>query len=174
MSRQRTASTYAGWVAWLSAVATACGPSTPEVADLMQTDLEQRIEGRYEPIDPADSLSAACRGDLRAEEDATQDCTVTTGDQHVGVRVRVTDAEAEDLGIETTPFLPRESVAEAIASALESHGYTEVEAACDGDLIGEAGREIVCRVSTPDGESRVDVDVTSVDGLLVTFDFKSE
>lgn len=155
-------------------LATACGSSSPEGTELTQADLEQQIAGRYEPDDPKDTLSAVCEGGLRAEADATRDCTVTTGDQEVGVRARVTDAGADDLGLETTAFLPPEMVADAIASSLEIQGYEEVVATCDGDLMGEVGDAIVCTVTTPEGDTTVDVDVTSVEGLLINFDFKSE
>ena len=38
---------------------------------------------------------------------------------------------------------------------------------------GEEGREVTCEVTTPDGDTTVEVDVTSVDGLMINFDFKS-
>lgn len=160
----------------LLTLATACGSSATGGTggtDLTQANLEQQVSSRYEPDDPGDDLTATCDGTLRAEEDATQDCTVTTGDKEVGVRVRVTDVEAADLGLETTPFLPPEMVADAIASSLEIQGYEKVDATCDGDLMGEVGDAIVCDVQTPEGDTLVNVDVTSVDGLLINFDFKS-
>lgn len=186
----------AALVAATLALATACGspaseepPATSEspsepasvsptaepttAADLSQADLEGQIAGMYEPEKPKEKLSVACEGPLSATEDASRDCTVTTGDQEVGVRALVTDVEADDLGIETTPFLPPETVAGAIAQSLEIQGYDDVEAGCDGDLIGETGEAVVCEVQTPQGDTTVNVDVTSVDGLLINFDFKS-
>ncbi len=173
MPRQRSTTNSAALVACVALV-TACGPTDPAGTDLAQTDLEQRLEEMYEPDDPEDTLTAACQGGLRAEDDATRDCTVTTGDDEVGVRARVTDVEADDLGIETTPFLPPESVEDAITSSLEVQGYTDVETVCDGELIGLTGEAIVCQVTTPEGRTKVNVDVTSVEGLLVNFDFKGE
>ena len=32
---------------------------------------------------------------------------------------------------------------------------------------------MTCEVTTPDGDTTVEVDVTSVDGLMINFDFKS-
>lgn len=154
-------------------LATACGQGTPTGTDLTRADLEKEISGMYEPDDPEATLTTACEGDLRAAAETTQDCTVTTGDQEVGIRAVVTDPDADDLGLETTPFLPPESVADAIASSLEVQGYDGVSVTCDGDLVGEVGRAVVCELVTPEGDSIVNVDVTSVDGLLINFDFKS-
>ena len=169
----------------LVCLATACGSSATEGAegaeategtegtDLSQADLEQQVAGRYEPDDPKDELTVSCEGALRGAEDATQDCLVTTGSKEVGIRASVTDVAADDLGLATTAFLPPEMVADAIASSLEIQGYEEVVATCDGDLMGEVGDAVVCEVTTPDGDTMVDVDVTSVEGLLINFDFKS-
>jgi len=154
-------------------LATACGEDAPTGTDLTRADLETEISGMYEPDDPEETLTTACAGDLRAAADATQDCTVTTGDQEVGIRAVVTDPGADDLGLETTPFLPPETVADAVAQSLEIQGYTGVSATCDGDLIGEVGQAVVCELVTPEGDTMVNVDVTSVDGLLINFDFKS-
>jgi len=161
----------------LVCLATACGSSAPESiegTDLSQADLEQQVAGRYESDDPKDELTVSCEGALPGAEDATQDCLVTTGSKEVGVRASVTDAAADDLGLSTAAFLPPEMVADAIASSLEIQGYEEVTATCDGDLMGEVGNAIVCEVTTPEGDTMVDVDVTSVEGLLINFDFKSE
>ena len=155
------------------ALTSACGPSAAEATDLSQADLEQQVSSRYEPDDPQDTLTATCEGDLQAEDDATQDCTVTTGGKEVGVRAQVTDVGADDLGLETTPFLPPEMVADAITSSLEIQGIEKVETTCDGDLMGEVGDAVTCIVTTPDGDTEVNVDVTSIDGLLINFDFKS-
>ncbi len=163
----------AALVAAVLILATGCGSPAPEGADLSPADLERQIAGMYEPDEPEEELTVACEGPLSAAQDATQDCTVTTGDKQVGVRARVSDAEADDLGVETTPFLPPEMVAGAIAQSLEVQGYADVEATCDGDLMGETGEAVVCEVQTPEGDTTVNVDVTSVDGLLINFDFKS-
>ena len=172
--RYRT-KTYAARAALLAtlALATGCGEDAPTGTDLTQADLEKEISGMYEPDDPEETLTASCEGDLEAVADATQDCMVTTGDQEVGIRAVVTEPESADLGVETTPFLPPESVAEAIASSLQIQGYDGVSATCDGELIGEVGRTVVCELVTPEGDTMVNVDVTSVDGLLINFDFKS-
>jgi len=186
----------AALVAAVLTLATACGgspgseetpgtsesPSAPSTepsseattaSDLSPGDLERQIAGMYEPDEPKEKLTVACEGPLSAAQDATRDCTVTTGDKEVGVRARVSDVEADDLGVETTPFLPPETVAGAIAQSLEVQGYADVEATCDGDLMGETGEAVVCEVQTPQGDTTVNVDVTSVEGLLINFDFKS-
>ncbi|MEO5852575.1 MAG: DUF4333 domain-containing protein [Nocardioides sp.] len=177
----RAAALPAGLLATLLALLalSACGSPDPDApvalqgTDLSQADLEQEISSRYEPDDPKDTLTAVCEGALTAEADATQDCLVTTGGKKVGVRAWTTDVEADDLGIETTVFLPPEMVADAIGSALEMQGYEKVDSTCHGDLVGKVGDAVVCTVTTPQGETEVNVDVTSVDGLLINFDFKS-
>ena len=147
-------------------------PTASSSRELSQADLEEQVAQRYEPK-KRETLTATCEGPLPADDGATQDCAVTTGGKEVGVRARVTDADADDLGVETTPFLPPEMVADAIASSLEIQGYEGVVATCDGDLVGETGEAVVCSVETPQGDTTVHADVTSVDGLLINFDFKS-
>ena len=170
-------STYAALAAAVVTLAltTSCAAKddAPTGTTMSQAALEKQVSGMYDPDNPDDKLSVACEGDLAAEADATQDCTVTTGDDEVGVRATVTDPDADDLGIETIAFLPPQTVADAIAQSLEIQGYDGVESSCDGNLYGEVGREVTCQVTTPDGDTTVDVDVTSVDGLMINFDFKS-
>jgi hypothetical protein len=159
-------------LATVLAATTACGPGADGSA-ISRSGLEQRISEKYEPDDPKTTLTAACPGGLDAADDATQDCTVTTDDKEVGVRARVTDEDADDLGLETTPFLAPATVGEAIASSLEIQGYTGVESTCDGNLMGEVGDTVVCELSTLEGDTTVNVEVSSIDGLLINFTFKS-
>jgi len=172
--RTRTYAALAAAVVTLG-LTTSCAAKddAPTGNPMTQKELEKQISGMYEPDDPDAKLTVKCEGDLAAEADATQDCTVTTDDDEVGVRAQVTDTEADDLGVETMAFLPPETVADAIAQSLEIQGYTGVESTCDGNLYGEVGREVTCEVTTPDGDTTVEVDVTSVDGLMINFDFKS-
>ena len=156
-----------------AALLAGCGEDEPRGTDLTRAQLETEVSGRFEPDDPATELDAVCDGALEAVAEATQDCEVTTGRQRVGVRAVVTDIAADDLGMELTPFLFGEDVAGAISQSLELQGYTDVSTTCEGDLVGEVGRELQCELSTPEGSSRVDVDVTKVDGLMIDYDFKS-
>jgi Domain of unknown function (DUF4333) len=157
------------------ALTSACGSDEPPAVGMTAAQLEKHVVQHYQPedADATTPYSAACEGSIDAAVDATQDCLVTTPEQEVGVRVQVTDAEADDLGLQTTPFIPAESVAESIAGSLEIQGYTQVEAVCDGDLVGEVGRKVVCTMSMPEGESEVNVEVTSIDALQINFEFKS-
>ena len=151
-----------------------CGEGEPpRGTDLTQSQLETHVNGSFEPEDPAKELEASCEGPLEAVRDATQDCEVTNGNQRVGVRALVTDIDADDLGMELTPFLYGEDVAGAISQTVEMQGYTGIHTTCDGDLVGEVGETLTCELSSPQGESTVNVDVTKVDGLLINYDFKS-
>jgi hypothetical protein len=151
-----------------------CGDGEPaRGTDLTQAQLEEHVNGSFEPDDPAKELEAACEGALEAVAEATQDCEVTNGNQRVGVRASVTDVEADDLGMQLTPFLFGEDVAGAISQSLEMQGYTGISTTCDGDLVGEVGRELECVLISDTGESVVNVDVTKVDGLMIDYDFES-
>ncbi len=85
----------------------------------------------------------------------------------------MTDIDADDLGMELTPFLFGEDVAGAISQSLEMQGYTGIFTKCEGDLVGEVGRELECVLTSDTGDSVVNVDVTEVDGLMIDYDFKS-
>ncbi len=144
---------------------------TAETA-LTRADLEERVAERYQPEDEDTEYTAKCDGDLERVDDATQDCLVRTAEQEVGVRVEVGDATADDLGLQTTPFLPAQTVADSIGQSLEIQGYTGVTASCDGDLVGEVGQTIVCTMKLETGKTDVNVEVTSVDALQVDYSFK--
>jgi hypothetical protein len=155
-----------------------CGGDEPEVArgtDLRQSQLEEQINASFEPDDPSDELATDCEGDLEAVAEATQDCKVTNGDDQVGVRAAVTDIEADDLGMTLTPFIYAEDVAGAISQTVEMQGggFTGIDTTCEDDLIGEVGQKLVCNLTSDQGDSVVNVEVTEVDGLMVNYDFKS-
>ncbi len=154
-----------------------CGgePEVPRGKDLSQGQLEAHINDSFEPDDPEDELATDCEGDLEAVADGTQDCKVTNGDDHVGVRAVVTDIEADDLGMVLTPFVYAEDVAGAISQTVEMQGggYTGVETTCADDLVGEVGQKLVCDLSSDQGDTVVNVEVTEVDGLMINYDFKS-
>lgn len=145
----------------------------PVESAMTQAELEQRVAQRYQPKDEDTKYTAECDGDLELTDDATQDCLVLTSEQEVGVRVVIGDSDAADLDLQTTPFLPAQTVADSIGQSLEIQGYTGVTASCDGDLVGEIGQTIVCTMNLETGKTDVNVEVTSVDALQVDYAFTS-
>jgi hypothetical protein len=133
--------------------------------------LEQELTTRVSMEDDSKSLEADCDGGLEAEDGASQNCHVSSDDQAVGIRVTTTDPRTMDFDME--PFLDPDAVAGSMMAILEEQGRAPQRVACDGELDGTVGATQTCTVTMADRDLPVTATVTSVDGLVVNFDFES-
>ena len=78
------------------ALATACS-TTPEVAE---GDLEQEISDRLEDQVGTAPDDVDCPGGLEGKVGETQRCTLTAGNDELGVDVEVTSVEGEQVGFD--------------------------------------------------------------------------
>jgi len=137
-----------------------------------QSDLEKQVSGMFTPSDPSASVDASCAGDLTAKVDATQDCHLVVGKETADVRVTVTSVSGSDTRFDATPFVPADRVAETIKGSLAQQGYRLDSVDCQGELMGKVGETATCTASPAKGSGKIRATVTSVDGLLVNFDYK--
>lgn len=143
------------------------GPDT-----VTEAELEKKLAGLYEPDNPDVEIEADCAGTLEAEVDATQDCHLTVGEEEADVHVVVTKVGDEDVDFEATPYVPADRVAETIKASLGDQGYQVDSVECDDELVGELDATTTCTASPADGEGAIEVKVTSVDGLMVNFNYE--
>ena len=154
-----------------SVVLAGCSFSTgPDAVD--QAELEKQVAGLYTADDPGAEITAECDGDLDAEVDATQDCHLVVGQETADVHVVVTEVGDEQVDFEATPYVPAERVAEAVKASLEKDGYQVETVTCDGELVGEKDGKTTCTAAPSEGKGKIDVAVTSVDGLMVNFSYE--
>ena len=138
-----------------------------------KASLEKQLASTFTPDDPEAKVSADCAGALAAKTDATQDCHMTVGDQEADVRVSVTKVADGDVNFKTTPFVPADTVAETLKQGLLDQGYTVDTVECEDELLGVLDETTTCTASPADGDGTLNVTVTSVDGLLVNFNYKT-
>lgn len=146
--------------------------TTGDAENVSQSDLEDRVTGMYTPDDPDATVDASCSGDLDAKVDASQDCHLTVGDQEADVRVQVTSVDGSDTKLDATPFVPADKVAETIKGSLAEQGYRLDTVDCEQELIGEVGETATCTAAPAKGDGTIEAKVTSVDGLMVNFNYK--
>ena len=137
-----------------------------------QSELEKQLASLYTPEDPEAEIAADCGGELEAEVDATQECHLTVGEQEADVRVVVTKVNDEDVDFEATPFVPADRVAETIDASLTEQGYQVETVACEDELAGEVDATTTCTATPADGAGTIEAKVTSVEGLMVNFNYE--
>lgn len=137
-----------------------------------QADLEKQVSGMFTPDNPDATIDASCEGDLDAKVDATQDCHLTVGDQDADVRVQVTSVDGSDTKLDATPFVPADKVADTIKGSLTDQGYKVDTVDCEEELMGEVGQTATCTAAPSSGDGTIEAKVTSVDGLMVNFNYK--
>lgn len=137
-----------------------------------RAEVERQLGGMYTPHDPEATVDPSCAGDLVAEVGATQDCHLRIGDQAADVRVRVTGVDGNDSTFEATPFVPAERVAETLRSSLAEEDIDVDDVDCATELLGEVDATVTCFAQPAEGDGSIEVTVTSVDGLLVHFDYR--
>lgn len=142
-------------------------------ADAVTTsELEKQIASLYTPDDADAEIAAECEGELAAEVDATQECHLTVGEEEADVRVVVTAVEDDVVDFKATPFVPAVRVAETIKDNLASQGFEVESVECEDELPGEVDATSTCTARPSEGAGTIEAVVTSVEGLMVNFEFK--
>lgn len=153
-------------------VLTGCSVSFGGVEDLTQSALEEQVAANITPDDPDAEVSADCAGGLAAEVDATQECHLDVGEEEADVRATVTKVNDEDVDFELSTYVPPDVVASTIKDSLAAQDVTVDTVECDDELRGEVDAKTMCTAAPADGEGRIEVTVTSVDGLMVNFGYE--
>lgn len=159
------------YLALLACTAAFVGCST--TADsVTQSELEKQVASLYTADDPEADITADCEGALDAKVDATQDCHLDVGEESADVHVVVTEVGEEDVNFEATPYVPAERVAETIKSSLADQGYEVESIECEDELVGELDSTTTCTATPAEGAGTIEAKVTSVDGLMVNFNYE--
>lgn len=113
-----------------------------------------------------------CDGTLKGEVGATQECRVTDEAGTTGLHVKATKVDGTDVSFDLSPFIAAADVEEAIRGLAEKQGISLDTISCEGDLEGEKDATVRCSGTPVDTVGDLDVTVTSVEGLRVSFDVK--
>lgn len=151
---------------------TGCQASISTSNTVSQAELEKQVAAIITPDDPSASVEPSCAGELAGKVDATQDCHLDIGDQKADVHVTVTSVDGGDVAFDVTPFLPADTLADAVLNSLTDAGYAIDSVDCDGELLGVVDETATCTAQPEQTGGDVVVTATSVDGLLVKFDVK--
>lgn len=162
-------------VALLSVVAmtlAGCADETEPDRTISRSDLEVKVAEMYPPKGEGTKVSVECEGELPAEVDATQECTVAVNKQRAQVRVTVTEVDGDDTVIDSVPFVPADRVAEELLASLTDEGYHVAKVACPRELPGTVGGKVTCTVTPNNGDGGVVATVTAVRGLHIAFGYE--
>lgn len=136
------------------------------------SELNKKVAGMYTADDPNATVKADCAGPLKGEEGARQDCHMTVGQETADVHIEVTKVDGSDVNFSATPYIPADRVAETIKSSLDQQNINVDTVTCDGELLGKPDESTACTAQPAQGDGKLEVDVTKVDGLLVNFNYK--
>ena len=141
--------------------------STPVVA---KSDLQKDISERLEKAGQKPQ-SVTCKDDLSGEVGKTVDCEVVLTDTNsIEPVVKVTKVEGTTVSYEMTPALTKEQLAKSVSSLLPKASGEKVDSVtCESGLEGKKGSETHCDVTAGGETVRRTVDVTEVDGLLISY-----
>lgn len=158
---------------------------TPTVAeDTLETSIADQLEEKFDQRpDKVD-----CPGDLKGTVDEEMRCTLTAGEDELGLTVTVYDVEGEqvkydievdemddktddDATPEQVPQVAQSDVETQVADSLEAQvGQRPDSIDCPGDLAGEIGHEMRCTLTDGADQYGLTVTVTEAEGTRVDFD----
>jgi hypothetical protein len=141
--------------------------STPVVA---KSDLQKDISERLEKAGQKPQ-SVTCKDDLSGEVGKTVPCEVVMTDTNsFEPVVKVTKVEGATVSYEMTPAVTKEQLAKSVSNLLSNASGEKVDSVtCESGLEGKKGSEAQCDVTAGGVTTRRTVDVTEVDGLLISF-----
>ncbi len=137
-----------------------------------KAELEEQMATLYTPDDSEAEITAECGGELAAEVDATQECHLVVGEQEADVRVVVTKVGDDVVDFTATPFVPADRVALTIKDSLSAQGFEVETVECEDELPGELDATTTCTATPAEGGGAIEVTVTSVEGLMVNFNYE--
>ena len=170
--RRSSAAALALCAVALAGCSSGAGEGATAPRALSRQALEHRVADSLAADDPAATIRAHCSGGLETRRGATRDCRVDVGVEDADVHVAVSSVSGGLPSLRITPYIPADRLGEALRSSLSGQGYRVESVACDDELAGEPDATTSCTATPAEGEGRVDVHVTRVDGLMVDFDYE--
>ncbi|MEI6254074.1 MAG: DUF4333 domain-containing protein [Mycobacteriaceae bacterium] len=147
---------------------TGCSFSTTPV--VVKSDLQKDISERLEKAGQKPQ-SVTCKDDLTGEVGKTTSCEVVLSDTNsIEPVVAVTKVEGTTVSYEMTPAVTKEQLAKSVSGLLSNATGEKVDSVtCESGLEGKKGYETHCDVTAGGVTTRRTVDVTDVEGLLLSF-----
>ncbi|WP_067572585.1 DUF4333 domain-containing protein [Nocardia acidivorans] len=142
---------------------------------MSKSDVEIKMSGLFHDKSHEDAKSVVCDGDLKAEVDATQKCTVTSADGQTWMttaKVTKVDGDAPNYDIEfSDKFVSPDDIATNVATFYSNKvGTAPKSASCNGLLRGATGSTVRCVITEADATRwGVTVTATNVEGDTVNY-----
>ncbi|MEV6066807.1 DUF4333 domain-containing protein [Nocardia sp. NPDC052001] len=140
-----------------------------------KSDVETKMGGLFHDKSHEDAKSVVCDGDLKAEVDATQSCTITSADSQTWkttAKVTKVDGDTANYDIEILDkFVSPDDIATNVAKLYSDQvGTAPKSSTCNGLLRGATGANVRCVVTEADGTRwGVTVTTTNVEGDTVNY-----
>lgn len=140
--------------------------TTPVVA---KADLEKDISERLEEAGQKPQ-SVTCKDNLPGEVGKTVPCEVVMSETNsFEPVVKVTGVEGTTVDYEMTPAVTKEQLAKSVAKLVSNASGEKVDSVtCESGLDGKKGAEAKCDVTAGGVTARRTVEVTNVNGLLMS------
>lgn len=143
-------------------------PPTPTVA-LAQADLEDKMTSWVSGLGFV-SPTVTCQGDLGRDEGSVQFCDIDADGTPSWGQAEVTGYDGDEPTVEMLPYLPGDTVAQAIEDSNTSGETISVD--CTDYLLGVVGEEIDCPVTGSSAGSTVQISVTKIEELRINFNWQ--
>lgn len=144
--------------------------SSGDAPAVSRTDLEKAVTERFEKSGYKPQ-TVTCKDDLPGEVGKSARCEVMLSSANsFEPIVTVTKVDGKTVSYEMTAAVNKEQLQKAVSALIsEASGATVDSVSCDDGLEGKPGAETHCEVTANGVTLRRTVDVTKVDGLLMSF-----
>jgi hypothetical protein len=136
-------------------------------------DLDTQVARTITPDEQGAKVTADCAGALDGKVGAEQECHLHVGAQEADVRLHVTGVKGDEVHWSTEPFLPTDVIGDSIQKDLDAQGLAVDSVDCERELAGKVGETTTCATTGAKAPGDLTVKVTSLDGLLINFNYTS-
>ena len=162
-----------GAAAGLMAGVGACSCSVGSSHTVGKGDVAGQITSKLTDAAGNKPDSVSCPNDLPAKVGAQVNCEMKVKNQTFNVNVTVTSVDGKDVKFDMVETVDKQQVASILSSKLaEQVGRKPDSVTCPDNLKGVVGSSLRCQLTDGNQTYGVMVNVTSVDGGDVNFDYK--
>jgi uncharacterized protein DUF4333 len=162
-----------GAAAGLMAGVGACSCSVGSSHSVSKSDVAGQITSKLTDAAGNKPDSVNCPNDLPAKVGAQLNCEMKVKNQTFNVNVTVTSVDGKDVKFDMAETVDKQQVASILSNKLAQQvGRKPDSVTCPDNLKGVVGSSLRCQLTDGNDKYGVMVNVTSVDGGDVNFDFK--
>ncbi|QLL09023.1 DUF4333 domain-containing protein [Mycobacterium vicinigordonae] len=153
--------------------ACSCSIGSKSASAVSKKDVEGQISAKMTDANGSKPSSVSCPSDLPAKVGAQTDCVMTVKDEKYNVNVTVTSIDGSNVKFDMVETVDKDEVAHIISDKLyQQVGDRPESVTCPENLKGSVGATMRCELKDNAKTYGISVNVTSVVGGQVNFDFQ--